>query len=234
MAGAGALAEALAGALVGTAAGAWPPALAHCHSSPAISSAANITAGSSGSPTTTASSRSWRPWSGAAATACPERRRVFADQDDGLASLARRERPRRGQRSLLRAASPQGKNGVPQLLPNAMLLPDVPQPPAAPRRAAAHVAHGDIRPDDWQWLANRDDPEVIAYLEAENAYTDAVLAPTDADAGTTCSSRSAPGSPRPTSRHRCSTTAGGIGPAPWPGSSTPCTAGEPTRARLFR
>ncbi len=61
-----------------------------------------------------------------------------------------------------------------------MLLPHVPEPPAAPRRAGAHVAHGDIRPDDWQWLANRDDPEVIAYLEAENSYTDAVLAPTDA------------------------------------------------------
>ncbi len=60
-----------------------------------------------------------------------------------------------------------------------MLLPTLPQPPAPPRRPAAHVAHGDIRPDDWQWLANRDDPEVIAYLEAENAYTDAVLAPTD-------------------------------------------------------
>ena len=61
-----------------------------------------------------------------------------------------------------------------------MRLPDVPRPPAAPRRPAAHVAHGDIRPDDWQWLANRDDPEVIAYLEAENAYADAVLSPTDA------------------------------------------------------
>jgi oligopeptidase B len=60
-----------------------------------------------------------------------------------------------------------------------MPIPELPRPPAAPRRPAAHVAHGDIRPDDWQWLANRDDPEVVAYLEAENTYADAVLAPSE-------------------------------------------------------
>ena len=59
-----------------------------------------------------------------------------------------------------------------------MLLPDVPTPPVAPRHPAAHVAHGDIRPDDWHWLANRDDHEVLAYLTAENAYADEVLLPT--------------------------------------------------------
>ncbi len=59
-----------------------------------------------------------------------------------------------------------------------MLHPDTQQPPAAPRRPTAHIAHGDTRLDDWQWLANRDDPQVIAYLEDENAYTDAVLSPT--------------------------------------------------------
>ncbi|MBT8237780.1 MAG: S9 family peptidase [Croceitalea sp.] len=30
--------------------------------------------------------------------------------------------------------------------------------------------HGDVRIDDYYWLNNREDPEVIAYLEAENAY----------------------------------------------------------------
>ena len=60
-----------------------------------------------------------------------------------------------------------------------MPIPELPRPPAAPRRPAAHVAHGDIRPDDWQWLANRDDPEVIAYLEAENAYANVVMAPSE-------------------------------------------------------
>lgn len=50
-------------------------------------------------------------------------------------------------------------------------------PPFAPRRPHALTAHGDSREDDWYWLQDRDDPEVIAYLEAENDYTDEVLAP---------------------------------------------------------
>jgi oligopeptidase B len=33
------------------------------------------------------------------------------------------------------------------------------------------VRHGDIRPDEYRWLQNRNDPEVLAYLAAENEYT---------------------------------------------------------------
>jgi oligopeptidase B len=33
-----------------------------------------------------------------------------------------------------------------------------------------------VRVDDWHWLRDRDDPAVIAYLEAENAYTEAMTA----------------------------------------------------------
>jgi len=33
------------------------------------------------------------------------------------------------------------------------------------------TAHGDTRLDNYYWLNNRENPEVIAYLEAENAYT---------------------------------------------------------------
>ena len=40
------------------------------------------------------------------------------------------------------------------------------------------AAHGDRRVDPYYWLREKDDPEVIAYLEAENSYADAVLAPT--------------------------------------------------------
>ncbi len=36
--------------------------------------------------------------------------------------------------------------------------------------------HGDERVDDWYWLRDRDDPKVFAYLEAENAYTEAMTA----------------------------------------------------------
>jgi oligopeptidase B len=53
----------------------------------------------------------------------------------------------------------------------------LPTPPRAPRRPEHLTLHGDERVDDWYWLRRRDDPEVMAYLEAENAYTDAVLAP---------------------------------------------------------
>jgi oligopeptidase B len=51
------------------------------------------------------------------------------------------------------------------------------QPPVASRRPHRHELHGDIRPDDYYWLRDRQDPEVIAYLEAENRYTESVLAP---------------------------------------------------------
>jgi oligopeptidase B len=54
----------------------------------------------------------------------------------------------------------------------------LPSPPSAPRRPHRLEAHGDTRIDDWYWLADRDDPGTIAYLEAENAYADALLAPT--------------------------------------------------------
>ena len=50
-------------------------------------------------------------------------------------------------------------------------------PPSAPRRPHVISAHGDDREDPWFWLREREDPEVLAYLEAENAYTDEVTAP---------------------------------------------------------
>jgi len=46
-------------------------------------------------------------------------------------------------------------------------------PPAPERRPVELRAHGDLRVDDWFWLRDRDDPQVIAHLEAENAYTEA-------------------------------------------------------------
>ena len=53
-----------------------------------------------------------------------------------------------------------------------------PAPPEAERRPVALEAHGDTRIDDWYWLRDKDDPAVIAHLEAENAYTEAVMAGT--------------------------------------------------------
>src|SRR5690606_41100486 len=40
----------------------------------------------------------------------------------------------------------------------------------------APLAHRAPGADPYQWLQNRDSPEVLAYLEAENAYTEACLA----------------------------------------------------------
>jgi oligopeptidase B len=49
-------------------------------------------------------------------------------------------------------------------------------PPVAARRQQVIEAHGDERIDDLAWLRDRDDPEVIEHLEAENAYTEAAIA----------------------------------------------------------
>ena len=38
--------------------------------------------------------------------------------------------------------------------------------------------HGDVRVDNYYWLNDREDPEVVAYLESENEYTEAMLAHT--------------------------------------------------------
>ena len=58
--------------------------------------------------------------------------------------------------------------------------PSPPVPPAAPRRTHPVGAHGDERVDDWYWLRDRADPEVLALLEAENDYTAAMTAHTEA------------------------------------------------------
>ena len=42
-----------------------------------------------------------------------------------------------------------------------------------------HLLHGDRRVDHYNWLRHKESPEVLAYLEAENAYAEAVLKPTE-------------------------------------------------------
>jgi oligopeptidase B len=49
-------------------------------------------------------------------------------------------------------------------------------PPVPKRIPATRTHHGDTFVDEYAWLADRDDPDTIAYLEAENAYTDAAAA----------------------------------------------------------
>src|SRR6516225_12381551 len=51
-----------------------------------------------------------------------------------------------------------------------------PAPPVARRVRHERTCHGDIVVDEYAWLAGKDNPETIAYLEAENAYTAAMTA----------------------------------------------------------
>jgi oligopeptidase B len=44
--------------------------------------------------------------------------------------------------------------------------------PTAAKKPTKLEKHGDVRIDDYYWLNDRENPEVIAYLEAENAYND--------------------------------------------------------------
>jgi oligopeptidase B len=48
-----------------------------------------------------------------------------------------------------------------------------PAPPSARRIPHERTFHGDTFIDEYAWLGDKDDPETIAYLEAENAYTEA-------------------------------------------------------------
>jgi oligopeptidase B len=51
-------------------------------------------------------------------------------------------------------------------------------PPIAAQRPYVHSLHGDERSDPYFWMRDRENPEVIAYLEAENAYTESMMAHT--------------------------------------------------------
>ena len=46
------------------------------------------------------------------------------------------------------------------------------KPPIAKRVPHERTVHGDTVVDDWYWLLDRDDPDTIPYLEAENTYTE--------------------------------------------------------------
>ncbi|GMA16240.1 S9 family peptidase [Deinococcus metallilatus] len=52
-------------------------------------------------------------------------------------------------------------------------------PPRATKKHLTHELHGEPRPDDYHWLKTQGkaDPEVLAYLHAENAWLDEVMAP---------------------------------------------------------
>jgi oligopeptidase B len=54
----------------------------------------------------------------------------------------------------------------------------IPQPPVAAKKPHTVEIHGYKMKDDYFWLREKSNPDVIKYLEAENAYTEAVMEPT--------------------------------------------------------
>jgi oligopeptidase B len=74
--------------------------------------------------------------------------------------------------------------GTPIHYPETDTLPPLaeadPVPPVARVERRVHTIHGETRIDEYFWLRDRSDPEVSAYLEAENRYTGAVMRHTEA------------------------------------------------------
>lgn len=60
---------------------------------------------------------------------------------------------------------------------NSAFHPEQFQAPIAPEKPKELTASGDTRVDPYYWLNERENPEVTAFLEAENKYADSVLAP---------------------------------------------------------
>ncbi len=87
---------------------------------------------------------------------------------DGLTGAARASRPAAEDATATAAGSPSPPLSTAGI--------------AAPRARVSptrHETHGVVRTDDYHWLRERGDPAVTAHLEAENAYTQAVMAPTE-------------------------------------------------------
>lgn len=55
---------------------------------------------------------------------------------------------------------------------------DYPPPPSAKKEPVSFNEFGNIRTDNYFWLKDKKNPEVIKYLEAENAYAESVMAHT--------------------------------------------------------
>src|SRR5436305_1468011 len=63
---------------------------------------------------------------------------------------------------------------------NSTLATGASAPPVARKITHTTTVHGTTLTDDYFWMRDKKNPEVISYLEAENAYTAAVMKPTEA------------------------------------------------------
>jgi len=64
-------------------------------------------------------------------------------------------------------------------LPGALTAGDAPQPPVAKKFEHVTELQGEKISDPWFWLRDKPNPDVKAYLDAENAYTDGVISGTE-------------------------------------------------------
>jgi oligopeptidase B len=62
---------------------------------------------------------------------------------------------------------------------NSCKTAEKPEPPDAEKNPKTLTMHGETRTDPYYWMNDRDNPEVINYLEAENDYTTAVMKDTE-------------------------------------------------------
>jgi oligopeptidase B len=86
-------------------------------------------------------------------------------------------------RSTLRALSrTQAPRAAPFILESMSVADTTPSfaPPTARKQPSSTALHGHTLHDDYGWLRDKESEEVLAYLHAENEYTDAVMAPTQA------------------------------------------------------
>lgn len=60
------------------------------------------------------------------------------------------------------------------------VLQNIVKPPVAEKQPHILELHGDRRVDNYFWMRDRDNPEVVAYLEAENTYTASKMEHTEA------------------------------------------------------
>ena len=70
-------------------------------------------------------------------------------------------------------------NNIPDNMHNKYHWPENTLPPVAAKIPKELLAHNDKRIDDYYWMNDRKNPEVIKYLEAENSYTDTMLSGTN-------------------------------------------------------
>ena len=104
---------------------------------------------------------------------------------------------------------------------------ETPKPPVIAKKPHAVTApHGAVRNDEYYWLRDdsRKNPEMLAYLNAENTYADAVLAGSQAAGRTRCTRKSSAASSRTTPRCRIARAATGTTRASKPARTTPIIA----------